>query len=127
MEKPLSDYNLLRIALSVGIIGLAGLIVASLLTPQGEFLDQYNDEGKIKLEGEVLSVSAKGNFTSMRIKYECVVDTVIFEDKWKDDTGNSIFHGAKILVEGNLQEYKGKKSIIAEKIGLSRNNQDKGT
>ena len=118
MEKRFDDKTLLRVSLIFGILGVGILIALSLLIPESGQLDYYNDEGKVSLKGEVVGIDARGNYTFMKVKYECTVDTMVFDSL--ETNGSEFSSGSKISIEGNIQDYKGRKSIVADRIGLIR-------
>ena len=110
----MKDSTLLIIALAVFVIGMAGLVVtAKTITVDEATLDAIDElpaEQMTRVDGVVERLTEKGNVTIMVISQQTLVTVVAFDDKV------SVKKGDRIGVEGTIEEYNGKKEIIAEKI-----------
>lgn len=149
MESSLNDTLMLKTAIIISIIGLTILFV--LMFFRSEYFISISDvdsyiEQKILLKGEIKNISYKNNNTRFFLVQECEIEVIAFNyniynnindniifnknnfnninnnrDKNKSNEGKYISLYA--VVSGKIQEYKGRKSIIADKISLIEKNE----
>jgi len=110
----MDDNVLLNIAITVTFLGIIALLVLSFYDriPSEDFNDiRCVDVGKyVKVEGDVKNVVRRNNSMSIRLEQRCFQDIFLFENN--DD----ISVNDTIAVQGTIQEYNGRLSILADKI-----------
>ncbi len=110
MDYSLKDRTILRIALITTIIGLASLFAIMFFRTEELIsitdIDSHKDE-RVSLEGHIINVSHRNNNTRFILLQECGVEVMVF---------NEYVNASSVIVTGKVQEYDGKKSIIADRI-----------
>lgn len=110
MEYSLKDKIILNIALIISFLGLLSLFFIMFF--QVSTLMQINEipddqSGKIALSGIARNFSYINGNTRFRLYQECNIEVIAF---------NQQINASNVYLEGKIQEYKGKKTIIADKI-----------
>jgi hypothetical protein len=117
MEEDFKDAKLLRYSIIVSLIGilLLFMIMYSAVIPSKVIanINQSDIGKKIKITGTIDSIrySSDNKTTFMEISHKCAINAVSFS---KIDLNN----GSIISLEGKVQEYQGRLSIIADKVYL---------
>ena len=70
----------------------------------------------VKLKGTVMQISDKGSVVFIEVNQQNPMTVVLFTD----DDNLKLKNGDNVEVLGEVQEYKGKNEIIAEKIRVIR-------
>ncbi len=114
----MQESHLKQAALIITLLGLSLLYIYSeeadlKLTP--ESINQLPSTSKITLQGKIIKLehTPKGTFLTLEAQRQETTDILIFHPE-------SIYvkQGNTVLVQGTIEEYNGKKSIIADKITL---------
>ena len=115
----MKENTLLKLAL---ICSLAGLIILYFISTKIEVRDYKpsilnKDVGEdVKLLGTITKITDKGNVVFIEVNQQSPITVVLFTDE-----GNlKLNNGDNIDVIGEVQEYKGKNEIIAQKIRVIR-------
>jgi aspartyl/asparaginyl-tRNA synthetase len=111
------DENiLLKVALSVSVIGI---IVLFLISTQIELSDTTIEkitsgsaEDKVSVTGTIKSIRQTGSATFILLTQASDLDVVVFSENLSMDVGETI------KVTGKVQDYKGKKEIMADSIKI---------
>lgn len=114
MDYSLKDRTILRIALITSILGLSSLFMIMFFRTE-EFvsindIDAYMDRS-VSLQGRIINVSYRNNNTRFILLQECGIEVMVFNKHL-----NASGHIDGAIVTGKVQEYNGKKSIIADRI-----------
>ena len=115
----MKEKTLLKIALSCSIVGLVVLFfISDSISVDQVAIGKIEDEdiGKIvKITGMIIRVSNTEKVMFIEVGEEKVekVDVVLFKDKDFD-----LSPGDYVEIVGEIEEYKGKKEVIANKITL---------
>ncbi len=114
----MKEEDLLKIALVVSLGGLFLLAIFSAkIAAEEKSIEEINDfkESKtIRVNGIVASVKTNNESSVVEIEQSVYVKAVVF------DPVNGLKKGDKISVEGKIDEYKGNKQILVEKIRLEK-------
>lgn len=105
----MNEKTLLKVSLISSILGVVVLAIFSTNDDLSQKpLYAYEENGDISFIGHIEKVAKRGNLTILSVSRKDIVDVIIFED----------FNLSKgdVYVKGNIQDYNGKKEIIAEKI-----------
>lgn len=111
----MKETALLKLAL---ICSLAGLIILYFISTKIEVRDYKpsilnKDVGEdVKLLGTITKITDKGNVVFIEVNQQSPITVVLFTD----DDNLKLNNGDNIDVIGEVQEYKGKNEIIAQKI-----------
>ena len=103
----MQDSTLLTLALIVAIVGVAALYLIS-RTQQFSENPYTADSGIIKFKGTVLS--AKQDSAGTKLMVQIPIEVRVFNENI------SLRPGQTITISGEVQEYQGKKSIVASEI-----------
>lgn len=114
----MKETTLLKIALICSLIGLFVLYLISTKIEakeyeHGELNKNIGDD--VKLKGTITKITDKGNVVFIEVNQQNPITIVLFND---DDL--KLKNGDNIEVFGEVQEYKGKNEIIAQKIRAIR-------
>ena len=112
------ERTLLKLALTVSIIGILGLFFLAETVSVEETaiskLDGMGQEGRVQLRGVVARVATKGNTTFLMLEKQEQVNIVLFSN------GAAIYDklrtGENVSVIGKVTKYKGKPEIVADKV-----------
>ena len=108
----MQERTLLTISLITIILGLPSLILLSLYleknlnNPENIILENDPD---IILNGKIIKISKNSKFTSFTLKYESVIPVILFEE-------TDLKQGDNIKLKAELDNYNGKKQLVASKI-----------
>jgi hypothetical protein len=109
----MEDSTLLKISLACSIIGIIVLFFISSRIEINEIdlsnLNNVEIGNDVKIIGKIVKIKQFEKLTIIDLKKECTVPILLFDNI-------SLDVGQEIQVNGKLDEYKGKKEIIAEKI-----------
>ena len=111
----MQDSTLLKIALITGLIGVFSLMIIMFSTEIQEVniseAKAMEEDNIIKITGTIERITTKEDFTIINLRKEESITVVMFE---KIDLNK----GTKVEIEGKIQDYKGEKEIIAEKVTI---------
>ncbi|MBS3102661.1 hypothetical protein J4458_04425 [Candidatus Woesearchaeota archaeon] len=110
----MKEKTLLKIALIGSLIGLVILYFISAKIEVKEYNPNFLNENigdDVKLEGIVTKITDIGNVVFIEVSQQNTVTVVLFTN---DDL--SLKNGDDIEVIGEVQEYKWKNEVIAQKI-----------
>jgi RecG-like helicase len=114
----MDDNVLLNIALSVAVVGIISLLILSYYDkiPEKNFNEITSDniDSQTTVKGIVQQIYMHNNSMSIKLKQECLMDIFLFEKN------QSLSVGDNLTVEGTVQEYNGRMSILADKITRNR-------
>jgi len=111
----MKENLLLKIALVSSLVGLVVLYFASTNAEIKDYqpktpIENVGDD--VKLTGFVGKISSSDKFVSIEINQEVPINIILFTD-----SGNlSLNKGDRIEVIGKVQEFNGKKEIIAQRV-----------
>lgn len=106
----MKDSLLLKISLICSLAGIAGLFLVMHFSELETFSTVYSEsDTQVVLEGVVKHHENKGELTVLSIEHVSLTNAVVFEEL-------EIEEGLKLRIEGVVDEYKGKKELIIEKI-----------
>lgn len=111
----MKETTLLKIALLCSLVGLIALYLVSIKIEAKEYKPNVlskNIGDDVRLLGTVTKVSDKGDVVFIEVSHQNPVTVVLFTD----DDNLKLKSGDNIEVFGEVQEYKGKNEIIAQKI-----------
>ena len=108
----MKESTLLKIALMTTVIGIVLLYYIGLQPiPESSSKDvQAKTEGIVKLTGQVSKIAKTGSTVFLTVEQPLETTVVVF------DKDISLEEGSKIEVIGNIEEYQGKKEVIANRI-----------
>jgi aspartyl/asparaginyl-tRNA synthetase len=115
----MKESTLLKIALICSLVGLTALYFTSTRIEVKDYrpsLLNKNIGDDVKLNGFVSKITDKGNVIFIDVNQQYPITVVLFTD----DDNLKLKSGDNIEVIGEVQEYKGKTEIIAEKIRVIR-------
>ena len=114
----MKEINLLKIALICSLVGLIALYFISTKIEVKDYKPQLNQNigEDIKLEGIITNIIDKGGVVLIEVNQQSPITVVLFTD----NDNLSLDNGDNIEVFGEVQEYKGKNEIIAQKIRVIR-------
>ena len=115
----MKETALLKIAL---ICSLVGLVILYFISSKIDLADykpsnlNKNIGENVKLAGTVTKVTDKGEVVFIEVNRQAPITVVLFTD----EDNLKLNNGDDIEVIGEVQEYKGKNEIIAQKIRVIR-------
>jgi len=114
----MEDKKLLLIALGCSFVGLGVLIFISdtveLSLSNVKDIENFSAEEYAQIEGEILSLNVNAGTYIFKIgDTKSDISVVVFTDEKL-----KIVKGDFIRVEGKIEEYKGRKEIIASKMAI---------
>jgi len=115
----MKENTLLKIALVCSLAGLFVLYFISTKIDVKEYKPNIlnkNVGDDVKLKGTVTKVTDKGNVVFIEVNQQSPVTVVIFAE----DNNLKLNNGDNIEVIGEVQEYKGKPEIVANKVRVIR-------
>jgi len=105
---------LLNIALIIGILGTATLLLLSYFDkiPEKSFneITSKDVSSYVKVKGIIQQVYVHNNSMSIKLTQECVMNINIF------DKNQNLSVNDSVTVQGTVQEYNGRMQILADKI-----------
>ncbi|MEK6967865.1 MAG: hypothetical protein AABX51_04495 [Nanoarchaeota archaeon] len=109
-----------HICLGMAIIGLLALyVVITFYHPKEvevEELYEKDAEERVRLKGTVVDIIQKNKTSIIVLGHYRTADVIFFTD------GKiSLSKGQEIRVDGRVQEYRGKKELVADEISLVSN------
>jgi len=111
----MEERDIYKISIIVIIVGLSILAfyVDEVSLEGVARLEELPDAEKIKLQGFVEKVTQKDNVVFLKVKGEEIVvnDVIVF-----DDEPLYVTEGNYVEIDGIVEEYKGKKEVIASEI-----------
>ena len=107
----MQDSLLLKIALITGVVGICFLILATTGLQEIDISEakELEHDKAVKIIGTVERITAKEGFSIINIKKEEEITVIIFDKV-------NLSKGQRVEVSGKIEEYKGEKEIIAEKV-----------
>jgi len=108
----MQDSTLLKIALATSIIGLAVLFMVSRTNEFSQNPYAVDDGQSASITGKVLS--ARQDAIGTRIVLEVPIDVLVFGENV------SVGEGQRLKIKGTVQEYEGRKEMIADSISAIR-------
>lgn len=115
----MKETTLLKTALVCSLLGLVVLYFISAKIDIKDYRPSQLNENvgdDVKLIGTISKISQNNNVAFLEIDYRSPVTVVLFTD----DINLSLKADDKIEVIGEVQEYRGKSEIIAQKIRVVR-------
>lgn len=108
----MEDKTLLVFAIGTALTGILALGILSSILKLEDTKNLENEAlgKKASVSGKVLSIDTRKNVTILTISSLCEVEGVFFEER------PPIAKGDRVRILGTVQEYKGKREIIIEKI-----------
>ena len=111
----MQDSLLLKIAMIPSIMGIGFLIIILTTTGLQEVdiseAKEMKEDKTVMITGKVERVTIKEGFTIINLKKEEEIAVITFEKI-------NLSQGQGIEVTGRIQDYKGEKEVVAEKIVL---------
>ena len=110
----MKENTLLKIALICSLAGLAALYFISAKIEVKSYIPKQlnaNIGDDVGLKGTITKITDKGDVVFIEVVQENTVTVVLFT---KDNL--TLSKGDNIEILGNVQEYKGREEIIAEKV-----------
>jgi len=115
----MKETTLLKIALICSLVGLFVLFIIStridLKSYSQDIVLNKNIGDDVQLTGKIIKINQRENVAFIEVSYENPVTVVVFT---KDRL--NLKNNETIEVIGEVQEYKGKNEIIAQKIKVIR-------
>ena len=106
----MEEKDLLKIALTVSIIGVAALLLVSQnIKAEASTLEK---DASVSVQGTITQVSHGKNTTFLTISRQESLSVVIFSNV-------NLNAGDNVSIEGAMQDYKGNTELVAEKITLA--------
>lgn len=115
----MKESLILKIALICSLVGLIALYFISSKIEVKDYkpsLLNKNIGEDVRLNGVVTKITDRGNVVFIEVSYKSPVTVVLFTD----DDNLKLKNGDNVEVVGEVQEYKGKNEIIAEKIRVNK-------
>ena len=115
----MKETTLLKIALACSLVGLVALYFISTRIDVKDYKPSIlnkNIGDDVKLKGTVAKISDAGSVVFIEVNQQNPVTVVLFTD----DDSLKLQDGDSVEVIGEVQEYKGKNEIIAQKIRVIR-------
>ena len=115
----MKEATLLKTALVCSLLGLIILYFISAKIDVKEYKPSRLNENigdDVKLTGTISKISKNDNVVFLEVDYQSPVIVVLFTD----NENLSLKAGDSIEVIGEVQEYKGKNEIIAQKVRVIR-------
>lgn len=115
----MKETTLLKIALVCSLVGLFALYFISTKIDVKDYKPSIlskNIGEDVKLNGIVAKISDAGDVVFIEVNQQNLVTVVLFTD----DDSLKLQAGDNVEVIGEVQEYKGKQEIIAQKIRVIR-------
>lgn len=117
----MKEKTLLKIALTCSIIGIVFLfVIFNNIDVKHSDISKIQDEEDIgnivKIYGKVIRASDTGKVLFLEIGQEKIerIDVVVFKEE-----DINISEGEHVEIIGEVEEYKGKKEIIANKVSIA--------
>ena len=115
----MKESTLLKVALACSLAGLALLYIVSSNIEFKDYepikLDSSLGED-VKLLGTITKMTQKDDVAIIEVEHQNVITIILFTD----DKNLILAKGDNVEVLGQVQEYKGKNEIIAQKIRVIR-------
>ena len=115
----MKESTLLKVALACSLAGLALLYIVSSNIEFKDYepikLDSSLGED-VKLLGTITKITQKDDVAIIEVEHQNVITIILFTD----DKNLILAKGDNVEVLGQVQEYKGKNEIIAQKLRLIR-------
>ncbi|MBS3100606.1 hypothetical protein J4204_00560 [Candidatus Woesearchaeota archaeon] len=114
----MKESTLLKIALICSLVGLVALYFISTKIEIKDYKPNIlnkNVGDDVKLNGVVTKITDRGSVVFIEVNQQNPVNVVLFTD----DDNLKLKSGDSIEVTGEVQEYKGKNEIIAQKIRVT--------
>jgi DNA/RNA endonuclease YhcR with UshA esterase domain len=112
----MKESTLLKISLISSLVGLVILLIFSKSIDVNENtiseIDQNDADSAIRINGVVTDVQVRNSTTIINVAQLDKIGVFVF------NSNLSLIKGDYIEVTGKMQEYNGKKSLIADKIVL---------
>lgn len=111
----MKENTILKIALICSLLGLVILYFASTKIELKDYRPNFIDKNvgdDVKLIGVVTKITDKGDVVFIDVSQQTPVAVVLFSD----DDNIKLKSGDNVEVIGEVQQYNGKKEIIAEMI-----------
>lgn len=105
----MDDNTLMKISLTIALVGLFILFFISENIPYQSDLNTADVGGKISLKGKVTSITEYNNSQIIELLPYSKTKIVLFDKK-------DVRINDSIEVTGKVDEYKGRKEIIAEEV-----------
>lgn len=115
----MKETNLLKIALICSLLGIIILYFISTKIDVKDYKPSRLNENvgdDVKLIGKITKISQNENVAFLEVEYQSPVIVVLFTD----DKNLSLKVNDYIEVIGEVQEYKGKNEVIAQKVRIIR-------
>mgnify|MGYP001604076801 FL=1 len=109
----MKENTLLKIALICSLVGLIVLYFISTKIEVKDYKPNFNKNigDDVKLKGTITKITDAGNVVFIDVSQQNPITVVLFTE---DDL--KLISGDDIEVIGEVQEYKGKNEVIAQKI-----------
>ena len=110
----MKENTLLKIALICSLVGLIALYFISTKIEVKDYKPNFNKNigDDVKLKGTITKITDAGNVVFIDVSQQNPITVVLFTG----DDKLELISGDNIEVIGELQEYKGKDEIIAQRI-----------
>ncbi len=106
----MKEKTLLKLAITSSLTGILFLaIISSMLKIPDKSYSEFEVDDFVSFDGKVKKVTSRGNVTIISIEKIELVDVVVFENL-------KLSEGISVKVEGTVDEYKGDKQVLGEKI-----------
>ncbi len=112
----MKESTLFKFALAVSLIGILALliIVENIEVPLIKIssVDNSKEEDIIKIKGNIEGIKETPGLYILKVKDESeTIDVIVFKENGLNFTKNSL-----VEIEGTIQEYQGKKELVAKEI-----------
>ena len=110
----MEDETLMNISLFVASLGIIILLLLAFYDeiPQKSINDitAKDIDTRIKIYGVIKQIYTGNQSMTLKLEQQCTIDVFVF------DKNQNLSVGDSVNVDGVVQEYKGKKEIVANKI-----------
>ncbi len=112
----MDEKLLVNVSIFFSVVGIIALyFISRSITVNETTIEKINEPGSLNnvvVKGTVADIKKTGSSTIIAISQDNTINAIVFNKNL------SIEKGREIEVKGAVQEFKGKKSIIAEEIKL---------
>lgn len=121
MENSIRDTTLLKISIIIAFIGIFSLFLIMFFKSEKlvaiNEIDDYKDMS-VSIKGNIVNISYMKNNTKIVLRQECYTEGIVF-NKHLEINGSEINH-TEYIFTGKIQDFNNKKSIIIDKISVSK-------
>lgn len=102
----ISEKKIIIVSLVLVVVGIVALELVSSTMTYEEF-SRLSEGTRVVMEGQAVSVQEREEMVLFRLKTECEIPVVVFDD---------VIVPEFVRVEGSKEKYKGEEQILADTI-----------